>query len=76
MAWINGLYTKVALQTSIVMCGLADKKTINKMPKYPEMPQIKNDLPLTDEEIEAERQYAIAKMNSWVRMNNKKHNKK
>ena len=76
LAWINGLYTKVALQTSIVMCGLADKNVIRKMPSYPEMPQIKKDLPLTDEEIEAQRQYAIAKMNSWVRLNNKKYNKK
>ena len=72
MAWVNGLYVKVALQSSILMCGLADKKTINKLPKFPEMPQYKQDLPPTEEEIEAERQYAIAKMNSWVRMNNKK----
>lgn len=72
MAWINGLYVKVALQTSILMCGLADRKIANKMPSYPEMPKMKNDLPPSKEEIEAERQYAIAKMNSWVRMNNKK----
>ena len=36
------------------------------------MPTIKKDIPLTEEEIEAERQYAVAKMNAWVRMNNKK----
>lgn len=72
MAWITGLYTKMALQTSVLVCGLADKKVISKMPQYPEMPTLKEDLPLTEEQIEAERQYAIAKMNTWVRMNNKK----
>ena len=55
------------------MCGLADNKTKNKMPKYPEFP--KNQDEIDEEEIENKRQLLIAKMNYWTRENNKRFKK-
>ncbi len=69
--WLQGLYIKRALESSVLICGLADKKVIREMPKYPEMPK-------TQEQIESEnyqkarRDLLIAKMNKWQRANNKK----
>ena len=38
-AWLIGAYVKNALQSTILVAGLADKNTSQKMPKYPEMPK-------------------------------------
>lgn len=38
LAWLHGAYVKQALQSTILMCGLADRSTPSKMPKYPERP--------------------------------------
>lgn len=38
-AWLIGAYVKNALQSTILVAGLADKNTNQKMPKYPEMPR-------------------------------------
>ena len=69
--WLQGLYVKRAIESSIMICGLADKKVIREMPKYPDMPK-------TQEQIESEnyqkarRDLLIAKMNKWQRINNRK----
>lgn len=76
MAWINGLYVKAALQSTILMCGLADNKTANKLPKFPKMPRNEENNPITQEEIEAQKQYNIAKMQFWTKMNNSRFKKK
>ena len=56
LAWLQGAYFKQALQSSVMICGLADRQVINKMPKYP-------DIPYKDE-IEKSR----AKNEEWVKM--------
>ena len=38
-AWLIGAYVKNALQSTILVAGLADKNTKQQMPKYPEMPR-------------------------------------
>lgn len=73
LAWMNGLYVKKALESTIVMCGLADNKAQNKMPKYPDFPKNKDDI--DEEEIENKRQLLIAKMDYWTRENNKRFKK-
>lgn len=71
MAWVQGLYVKLAIQSSVVACTLADKTVLSHLPKYPEMP--KTDEQLQDEDnIKAQQELLIAKMNKWARMNNKK----
>lgn len=78
MAWINGLYVKAALKSTILTCGLADKNVVSNLPKYPEMPKQQNhdeDRELSEEEIQAETQYAIAKMEYWTKTNNKRMKK-
>lgn len=74
MAWISGLYTKMAIQSSVMVCGLADKSAINKMPSYPEMPtnNHEEERELAEEEIKVQTQYFIAKMEYWTKKNNKK----
>lgn len=73
LAWINGLYVKKALESTIVMCGLADNKTQRNMPKYPEFPQ--NQQEIDEEQIKKKRELLIAKMNYWTRENNKRFKK-
>lgn len=36
--WELGAYVKAALSSSVLACGLADKRTAGKLPKYPERP--------------------------------------
>jgi hypothetical protein len=38
LAWLQGAYVKMALQSSIIVAGLATKEVANKLPQYPEMP--------------------------------------
>ena len=42
-AWLTGYYVKMALASTVLVAGLADKKIINKMPEYPEMPKPKTE---------------------------------
>lgn len=70
MAWVQGLYIKQAIQSSVMVCTLADKQNVKKMPKYPDEPKSEQDL--TPENIDAQKQLIIAKMDKWVRLNNKK----
>lgn len=75
MAWVIGAYTKAALASQVLACGLADRKAINQMPKYPSRPNTQDDFD-DEEEIEAKRKMMIAKMNYWTKMNNKNRQKK
>lgn len=69
--WLQGLYFKRALESTILACGLADKKTAREMPKYPEMPKTREQIE-SEEHQESQRQLLIAKMNKWQRVNNAK----
>lgn len=72
--WAAGAYVKAALQTTILMAGLADKKTANSMPKYPEKPssQTNSNASLTPEQIELENKRAEAYFNTLMRVHNRK----
>ena len=72
LAWLNGLYIKQALQSSVLIAGLADKKVVSKMPKYPEMP--KDEPKSKNEKFETE--YLIAKMDRLMRNINAQNKKK
>lgn len=71
MIWLQGLYFKTAIQSSVVICGLADKKIIKQMPKYPEMPKTEDEIK-SETHIKAQQELLIAKMNKWRKINNKK----
>ena len=71
-SWQLGLYFKYALQSSILMCGLADKTTPNKLPKYPDMPKSDDEIE-REENIEKQRELWIAKLNRWQKINNSKN---
>ena len=64
----------MAIQSSVFACGLADKRVVNSLPKYPNMP-------LTQEQVESEEfekakmDLLIAKMNKWQRFNNIRNKK-
>lgn len=75
LAWINGFYVKQAIQSSVMICALADKRAINNMPKYPDMPKTEEKEEMNEIQIEAKRQSLIAKMNLWTRANNKRFEK-
>lgn len=67
----------MAIQSSVMVCTLADKKTLNNMPDYPDMPkQVEEENDLSEKEIETQRQLMIAKMNYWKRQNNKRFKNK
>lgn len=67
----------MAIQSSVMVCTLADKITLNNMPDYPDMPkQERNEEIMSEKEIETQRQLMIAKMNYWQRQNNKRFKKK
>ena len=59
-AWLLGAYVKSALQSTILVAGLADKDAGKKMPKYPDIPMPTNDegnveMTETQKELERER---------------------
>lgn len=70
--WKQGLYFQKALQSTILVCGLADKKVVKEMPKYPDMPKTQEQIE-SEEYINAQRQLFIAKMNKWQRVNNSRN---
>ena len=54
--WLQGLYFKSALNSTVLIAGLADKKITSRMPKYADNPMKYNSNgELTDEEVEAQR---------------------
>ena len=62
-AWLVGAYVKSALQSTIIMAGLADKTTANKLPKYPDMPTTKKQENKVENLSEKDRaKYWVAKM--------------
>lgn len=69
--WLQGLYFKKALESTILACGLADKRTAREMPKYPDMPKTKEQIE-SEEHQKAQRDLWIAKMNKWQKINNAK----
>ena len=71
MAWINGIYVKRAINSSIMRCTLADKKTLRDLPGYPKMPLGEDELN-SEEHKQATQTLLIAKMNKWQKFNNKK----
>lgn len=52
--WTIGAYVKNALQSTILMAGLADEKTANKLPKYPDFPKFEEEQPMSEKRKEAE----------------------
>ena len=38
LAWLQGVYVKKAIESSVLICGLATKEVIRQMQPYPEMP--------------------------------------
>lgn len=52
--WTIGAYVKNALQSTILMAGLADEKTANKLPKYPDFPKFEEERPMSEKHREAE----------------------
>ena len=74
LAWLNGFYVKKAIESSVLICGLADKSVVRNMPNYPEFPKDYEEIE-GEEEIKKKREYMIAKMNYWTKMNNKMFSK-
>ncbi len=60
-AWLMGAYVKQALQSTILVAGLADEHTKNKMPKYPECPKSEEpERELTEKQKEMMRRNVIS----------------
>lgn len=63
LAWLQGAYFKQALQSSVVICGLADRQVINKMPKYPDIPykdEVEKSRSQDEKWLQMQRQRAFA----------------
>ena len=73
LMWKQGLYFKQALQSTVLACGLADRKVVAQMPKYPDMPKFQEEE--KEENIELKRELLIAKMNKWQKINNLRNKK-
>ena len=66
----------MAIQSSVMVCTLADNKTLKNMPNYPDMPKQVEEEKISEKEIETQRQLMIARMNYWQRQNNKRFKNK
>lgn len=76
-AWLIGAYVKSALSSTILVAGLADKDTDNKMPKYPDMPMPTNDegeVEMSETRKELEREKFYRYLHRLADINNKKGN--
>lgn len=73
LMWKQGWYFKQALQSTILVCGLADKSVVGKMPNYPDMPKFQEEE--KEQNVELQRQLLIAKMNKWQMVNNLRNKK-
>ena len=64
--WLSGLYFKQALSSTILVAGLADKNTSQRMPKYPQCPynEVK-EVQLTEEQKQYERMRLVQYLNSF-----------
>ena len=63
-----GAYFKQALSSTILVAGLADKNTSNRMPKYPKCPyEDKQEIVLTEEQKQYERMRLVQYLNSFSR---------
>ena len=61
-----GVCFKQALSSTILVAGLADKDTHNKMPKYPQCPyQEENERELTEEQKQYERMRLVQYLNQF-----------
>lgn len=63
LAWLQGAYFKQALQSSVMICGLADRQVINKMPKYPDIPykdEVEKSQAQDEKWLQMQRQRAFA----------------
>ena len=72
--WLQGLYFKQALESSVLVCGLADRKVVKEMPKYPEMPKTQEQIE-SEENKKVQTELFVAKMERWKKINNSKNNK-
>lgn len=74
MAWLNGVFTKAALSSTILVAGLAvDKNTAGKLPKYPDMPKYeeqRGNREYTQAEIAAQNKRLEIYMNSLMAAHN------
>ena len=65
-AWLFGAYFKQALQSTILVAGLADQSTAHKLPKYPKCPyQDEIERVYTEEEKEYERMRLVNYLNQF-----------
>jgi hypothetical protein len=66
--WLLGAYFKQALSSTILVAGLADKGTANRMPKYPKCPYEENtEVVLTEEQKQYERMRLVQYLNNLSR---------
>lgn len=64
--WLLGAYFKQALSSTILVAGLADKGTANRMPKYPKCPyEDKEEMVLTEEQKQYERMRLVQYLNRF-----------
>ena len=74
-AWLIGAYVKSALSSTILVAGLAEKDTAEKLPKYPECPKpsdMHEGENRTEIEIELERERLYRYYRKLAKINNKK----
>lgn len=65
-AWLVGSYVKQALASTILVAGLADKTTPNRIPKYPQCPyQETTERVLTEEQKQYERMRLVQYLNKF-----------
>lgn len=64
-AWLTATYVKSALNSSILIAGLADKNTASKLPKYAECPlKIDTEVEMSEERIEYEKMRLVQYLNN------------
>lgn len=67
-AWLVGAFVKQALSSTILVAGLADKNTANKLPKYPKCPyEDEYQRVLTEEQKQYERMRLVQYLNRFSR---------
>lgn len=72
MAWLQGIYVKRALQSTILAAALADDKVAKNMPKYPECPynEQESSVELTEEQKQKERDRLYMYYKAFAKINN------
>lgn len=64
--WLMGGYFKQALSSTILVAGLADKNTSNRIPKYPQCPYKEDEEKiLTEEQKQYERMRLVQYLNRF-----------